>query len=338
MNILITGHTGFKGSWLSLWLNHLGHKVHGMGLGPPSTLNMWQIVRSVFESEQHVDVVDLEDVTLAIHTVKPDLIYHLAAEAIVRNGQINPVQTFHTNAVGTMNILESVRRLDCCPIVIVTSDKCYAPSVEPHAETDPMGGDDIYSMSKGCAELIVHAWRGLKMPPVVTVRAGNVIGGGDYADGRIVPDLVRSRLQGTTMQVHRPESIRPWQHVLDCLSGYIVVGGKLLAGSHSEASSFNFGPDPNDKHTVRELVETFNSVWTGTTEYSSNPSSDVPLTLSIAKARAELNWKPTWDFATAVKETALWYQHRHVEKGDMLDYSVKQIERFNSCPSPAPTL
>jgi CDP-glucose 4,6-dehydratase len=238
-----------------------------------------------------------------------------------------------------MNLLEAVRRLEIpCPIVVVTSDKCYAPKIEPHNEDDALGGPDPYSMSKGVSELIVRSWKKSffdsndKLGPIATVRAGNVIGGGDYASYRIVPDCIRSLINKEAISVRNPNSIRPWQHVFDCLNGYLIVGAKLLEEGKQSivASAFNFGPD--SVHTVRELVESILRQWPGTWIDASKPSTaeDVTLLLATEKARTVLDWQPQYSFDESVKETVEWYYQRHGKGANMLHYSIGQLERFRS--------
>ena len=269
--------------------------------------------------------------------------FHLAAQPLVRLSYAEPLETFHTNAVGTANLLEAIRLAELgCTVIVITSDKCYENREWEFAyrENDPMGGHDIYSMTKGVAELLCAAWNrsffipNPKLGPMATVRAGNVIGGGDYAADRIVPDCVRALQAGRAIQVRNPAAIRPWQHVLECLGGYLWLGARLtVAGKTSSlAGGFNFGPGPAARHPVREVVEEILKHWPGQWIDGSDPTQPHEarlLTLSINKAAALLGWWPAWDFAEAIRQTMTCYRARH-EGGDpdMIQFSVAQIETY----------
>ncbi|MGA4643499.1 CDP-glucose 4,6-dehydratase [Limisphaera sp. 4302-co] len=344
--VLVTGHTGFKGAWLSLWLHRLGAEIHGFSLPAPTQPSLHELLpANLFASQTLADVRDREAVAAAIHRIRPDVIFHLAAQALVRRSYAEPVETFQTNALGTAHLLDALRTTEHpCVTVVVTSDKCYENRewVYAYRENDPLGGHDVYSMSKAAAELVAQAWdRSFFRPhptlgPVVTARAGNVIGGGDYAEDRIVPDCVRALLAGRPVRVRRPHAVRPWQHVLECLSGYLWLAA-CVAGQPKNSplrGPFNFGPDPAAQQPVRVLVETFLHYWPGRWEDVSDPRAPheaTLLALAIEKAAALLGWRPVWDFERAVRETATWYRHRHVlGHKDMVSFCLDQIAAYEA--------
>jgi CDP-glucose 4,6-dehydratase len=343
-NVLVTGHTGFKGGWLSLWLKSLGAKVAGLSLAPSTNPNLHEIIQpGTFTEEIIGDIRDLDFAQKTVQSIKPEVIFHLAAQPIVRRSYDEPLETLETNAMGTAHLLEAVRRAGLnCICVVVTSDKCYENKEWEFAyrENDPMGGHDVYSMSKGVAELIAQSWNksfflpNPKLGHVVTARAGNVIGGGDYAVDRIIPDSVRALLEKKPILVRNPIAVRPWQHVLECLSGYLWLAARLSAESKGSrlASPFNFGPEPSARQPVRRLVEEILKVWPGEWTDGSNPNTvheATLLSLSIEKAGALLKWSPAWDFSQAIHKTMDWYYRRHVtKKEDMADFSRLQIEEY----------
>jgi CDP-glucose 4,6-dehydratase len=325
--VLITGHTGFKGSWLAIWLHHLGANVNGYSLPPPTVPNHFTTsgVRSLLASHYDCDVRDPIQLQAAVEACRPDVIFHLAAQPVVRQSYVAPRETLEINAMGVANLLDGVRKLRRpCVVVIVTSDKCYEnhPSIEGHCEDGRLGGHDPYSASKAAAELIAASYRQSFFPPdaleehgirVATVRAGNVIGGGDWAQDRIVPDIVRALSNDQPIQVRNPGSIRPWQHVLEPLSGYLTLASAMLARRDPElCSAWNFGPLAGSDASVRDLVETFCEAWgKGHWEDVSNsvqPFEEASLRLSIEKAARQLSWQPRWRFAEAVRRTSRWYR------------------------------
>src|SRR6266404_5565455 len=342
--VLVTGHTGFKGGWISLWLKQLSAEVYGVSLPPPTYPNLHEIIKShSFAAEIECDIRNLDALTAAVTKVQPEVIFHMAAQPIVRRSYTEPLETFQTNAVGTANLLESVRRAERnCILIVITSDKCYENKEWEFAyrENDPLGGHDIYSMSKGATELVAQAWNksffipNPKLGPVATVRAGNVIGGGDYAQDRIVPDCVRALMAGKPVLVRNPSAVRPWQHVLECLSGYLWLGARLSKEPKTSrlASAFNFGPEPSARQPVRRLVEGILKVWPGEWVDGSDqksPHEAMLPSLSIEKAGALLGWSPSWDFREAIQKTIAWYYERHMSKNpDMLGFSNKQIEEY----------
>jgi len=342
--VLLTGHTGFKGAWLSLWLKQLGAEVWGFSLPAPTNPSLYEVIAPhAFAGDVPGDVRNVDQLRKVLAEARPDIVFHLAAQPLVRLSYVEPLDTFHTNVVGTANLLEVIRRAGIpCAVVVITSDKCYENREWEfgYRENDAMGGHDIYSMTKGVAELLTAAWNRSffvpdpKLGPVATVRAGNVIGGGDYAADRIVPDCLRSLLAGNPIPVRNPRAVRPWQHVLECLGGYLWLGASLgAAGKHSPlASGFNFGPGPAARHNVREVVEEILKHWPGAwTDVSSpnQPHEAHLLSLAIDKAAALLGWWPVWDFPEAIRQTVTWYRHRHQEGGkDMISFSLGQIAAY----------
>jgi CDP-glucose 4,6-dehydratase len=344
--VLVTGHSGFKGGWLCLWLKRLGASVCGLGLGPPTDPNLHDLlVQAAFDEEIKCDIRDRDGVARAIEQTKPELIFHLAACALVRESYETPVETFETNAIGTLNLLESIRQLELpCAVVVVTSDKCYDNRGWRYGyrESDALGGNDVYSASKAAAELVVNAWRksffqgNPKLGQIASARGGNVIGGGDYARDRIVPDCVRALIGKVPIPVRNPAATRPWQHVLDCLSGYLWLGACLgrAEKNSSLASAFNFGPGPLADWPVASLVGQILELWPGSWEQVSKQNAPAPseaerLNLAIDKAASILNWSPTWNVQESVEHTVAWYYRRHVlGKDDMVDFSLDQINQF----------
>jgi CDP-glucose 4,6-dehydratase len=343
--VLVTGHTGFKGAWLSLWLTRLGARVYGLGLPTPTQPNLHEIIRThAFEREITCDVRESSRLEVAVREVMPDFVFHLAAQALVRPSYLDPLGTLETNVMGTANLLQAICGAQLpCTVIIVTSDKCYENRGWEwgYRESDPLGGHDVYSMSKAAMELVAQSWRrsffqaNVRLGPLATVRAGNVIGGGDYAGDRIIPDCVRGLLAAKTIPVRNPRTTRPWQYVLDCLSGYLWLGARLAALPIETrlAEAFNFGPSTRSNQSVAALVTEFLSHWPGQWQDESAPNAPHEagfLHLSTDRATQWLGWVPTWDFAEAVRETASWYHARHIKAVDMLAFSREQIERFTS--------
>jgi len=318
----VTGHTGFKGAWLSLWLRDLGANVHGLALAPHATPNLHEaLAPNTFASETLGDIGDFELVKQTAANVQPDIVFHLAAQPLVRRSYEAPLETATTNILGTVHMLEALRAnaIDC-PVVVVTSDKCYENPGGNRAftETDPLGGHDAYSASKAATEIMAQSWQRAFSGRIATARAGNVIGGGDYGENRIVPDCVRALQAGEPIAVRNPAATRPWQHVLDCLSGYLWLGARL-AEDAAFTEAFNFGPQLEAQRPVRELVEHILQHWPGEWTDASDanaPHESATLSLAIDKAHQRLGWQPIWDFATAVKSTMRWYHQRHVVQAE----------------------
>jgi CDP-glucose 4,6-dehydratase len=331
--VLVTGHTGFKGSWLSLWIARLGARVTGYALPPPTRPSLFEAggVRARLTAHWEADVRDRTALRAALAEATPDVVFHLAAQPIVRRSYASPVETFDVNVLGTAVLLDAVRELGLrCAVVVVTSDKCYEnrePS-RPRRESDRLGGDDPYSASKAAAEIVVESYRRSYFPPadaarhgvlLSTARAGNVIGGGDWAEDRIVPDCVRALGDGQPVAVRNPRSRRPWQHVLEPLAGYLTLAAALLGTDAPRfAEAWNFGPRPDDEATVCEVVDAFLGEW-GNGTWAERPEAEAPteaarLRLSIDAAVRRLGWSPRWALAEAIRRTARWYR-RHADGG-----------------------
>ena len=316
--VLITGHTGFKGSWLSCWLKQLGAHVCGIALPPESEPNHYQLLKPAVRSVEE-DIRNREVVETVFSAYRPEIVFHLAAQPLVRKSYENPLETFEVNIMGTANVLEACRKTDSVKaVVVVSSDKCYEnrEQMSGYTENDPVGGHDPYSASKGCTELVTASYRrsffngsGILL---ATARAGNVIGGGDWAADRLVPDAIRAAAEGDEMQLRNPASIRPWQHVLEPLSGYLLLGQKLFEGEKSCASAWNFGPDEESLITTEHALELLKKGWNAV-QYTHVPDNDAPheakiLRLNCGKARNELFWEPVWNAETAFRKTAVWYR------------------------------
>lgn len=319
--VFVTGHTGFKGAWLSYWLTRMGADVTGYALDSPTQPSLFEALRL----ETHVrhvvaDVRDAQRLTAEMKAARPDVVFHLAAQPLVREGYARPRLTFETNVMGTVNLLEAARTCGGLgAVVMVTSDKCYANPGDGRAfvEDDPMGGRDPYSASKGCSELVTAAYRASYFtegaPAIASVRAGNVIGGGDWARDRIVPDCVRALVAGRPVVVRRPEAVRPWQHVVEPLAGYLGLGASLLENGAAYAGPWNFGPSGTRAELpVRWVVDHFIEAWgEGSWIVAGDCEGDDReahrLSLDSAKAAALLGWRPVWDAAAAVRRTAAWY-------------------------------
>jgi CDP-glucose 4,6-dehydratase len=343
--VLVTGHTGFKGAWLVLWLNQLGAKISGYSLAPLHEQDLAHFIPpNLLEYEWIADLRDRETLSAAIQTAAPDLILHLAAQPLVRLSYAEPLETLSVNAWGTALLLETVRGTNCkAPVIVVTSDKCYLNQNlgRPFSEEDPLGGHDVYSMSKAATELVVASWhasffaREEGRGRLATVRAGNVIGGGDYAADRILPDCVRAQIASEPVSLRNPHNTRPWQHVLECLSGYLCVGQHLLAEPNSkELINLNFGPRADSERSVADVVKAFFETWPGRWEIQEE-SNAVPeatrLTLNHERATRLLGWRPVWDFKGAIHATAAWYRARHTSiEADMLSFTQHQITEYVS--------
>jgi CDP-glucose 4,6-dehydratase len=343
--VLLTGHTGFKGSWMSLWLRQLGAQVYGYALPPRSPLDLYHLLpKDTFAQESISDLRDQAALKSALIGAAPDLIIHMAAQPLVRESYADPLETFSVNAWGTALLLETIRTTGCsAPVIVVTSDKCYLNQNlgRPFSEDDPLGGHDVYSMSKAATELVVAAWHAsfFSREPgrgrLASVRAGNVIGGGDYAADRILPDCTRAQVAGEPVILRNPAATRPWQHVLECLSGYLNVGQHLFADPGCrELLNLNFGPDPESERSVGEVVKAFFDTWPGQWEARPEPNAlpeATRLTLSHQRASKWLGWHPVLDFEQATQATAGWYRVRHTQKdADMLAFTRQQIMEYAS--------
>ena len=350
-SVFITGHTGFKGSWLALWLSRIGAKVTGYSLAaPPSTPNNFTVsaVRELLAAHYQADIRDRERLQSALSAARPDVVLHLAAQSLVRASYAAPHETFDTNVLGTASMLDAVRSLRRpCVVIVVTSDKCYENREQlwGYRETDPLGGFDPYSASKGAAEIVVASYRNSFFNParvqehgvkLASVRAGNVIGGGDWAKDRIVTDMVASLAAGDPVQVRNPKAIRPWQHVLEPLSGYLQLAALMLESSDSSlCSGWNFGPRSGDEAPVGVLVDSFCQEWGGGKWQDASDPNQVHessiLRLSTDKALSKLNWKPRWSFQQTVQCTARWYLDyvKHPAR-NMRDACIADIDRYET--------
>lgn len=326
-NVFITGHTGFKGSWLSLWLSKAGANVFGYSIHPDTIPNNYTVssVAELLSGETIADIRDKNTLRESIKKADPDFVFHLAAQPLVRKSYHCPVETFETNVIGSLNVLEGLReRGQPCSVIMVTSDKCYENKglIWGYRENDSMGGYDPYSASKAAAEIAISSYRQSFFPTeslddhgvhIATVRAGNVIGGGDWAEDRIIPDAVRALSVGKTIPVRNPNAIRPWQHVLEPLSGYLMLGEKMSRGEGPEfCSAWNFGPLSGDECRVSDLMDLFCKEW-GCGNWKPVPLVDAPheasvLRLSIDKATHMLHWASRWNLNEAIKRTATWYK------------------------------
>ncbi|MCE5262713.1 MAG: CDP-glucose 4,6-dehydratase [Deltaproteobacteria bacterium] len=322
--ILVTGHTGFKGSWLALWLTRLGANVVGYALAPPTDPSHFKLLDMGIRSIEG-DIRDGETMKRAFREVQPEAVFHLAAQAIVRRSYQEPAATLATNVMGTVHVLEAARACGSVrAIVNVTSDKRYENREWPwgYREIDPLGGFDPYSASKGCSELITGSWRNSFFNPgsygrdhhtlLASGRAGNVIGGGDWAADRLIPDIMRAVHRNERVTIRNPQAVRPWQHVLEPLSGYLLLGQKLLEGRTEFAEAWNFGPPEEGSATVGEICAQIQAVWPKI-DWEIKPQPGQPheaglLRLDCSKARAKLDWSPVWSGKTAIEKTALWYR------------------------------
>lgn len=338
--VLVTGHTGFKGGWLSLWLHRLGARVTGFSLPPPTEPSFFEQTR-LCDLVTHIegDVRDLAAVEAAVRHARPEVVFHLAAQPLVRLSYEQPVETYATNVMGTVHLLDACRRSKGVKAVVcVTSDKCYENRewVWPYREGDPMGGHDPYSSSKGAAELVVAAYRrsfGGTGTAIASVRAGNVIGGGDWAADRLVPDIVRALIAGELPEIRCPNSVRPWQHVLDALSGYLLVAEGLVDGRDDFACGWNFGPADGDTQPVRWIVNRMLAEWGSSLRWRQpkgrQPHEAVLLKLDSSKARGELGWKPRLPLDQAISRVVEW--HRQVADGaDAREVSCRQLDEYEA--------
>lgn len=325
---MITGHTGFKGSWLALWLKELGAKVVGYSLEPPTKPNHFELLKLDIISIIG-DIRDAEKLHRAFRAHDPEIVFHLAAQPLVRYSYKNPVETFETNVMGTINVFESCRNTKTVrAIVNITSDKCYENKewVWGYRENDTMGGFDPYSASKGCAELVTNSYRNSFFNPahspalLASARAGNVIGGGDWAEDRLFPDIMKATGGGGKVVIRNPKATRPWQHVFEPLSGYLRLGQKLLEGRREFAEGWNFGPGDESNICVEDLASRVKTEWAGVRyeiqNSHGNPHEAVLLKLDCSKAHARLQWRPVWDIRKTVEITTRWYKEFY-ENGEI---------------------
>lgn len=345
--VFVTGHTGFKGSWLTCWLNEIGANIKGYALSPVSEDDLYnQVDGNNLCDSVIADIRDYERLKKEILSFQPDFIFHLAAQPIVRYSYDYPVETFTVNAIGTANLLESLKFLkNPCVTVVITTDKVYEnhETGELYQEQDKLGGYDPYSASKACAEIVVSSYRNsffngekysIHKKSISSARAGNVIGGGDWAKDRIIPDIIRALSNNEPVNVRNPDSVRPWQHVLDSLSGYLVLAAKQFQEPEKFAMAFNFGPQKNDCKKVRDLVESAISYWgSGSVEHSSVDSAyheAALLRLDITKAADLLGWSPKYNSDIAIEKTISWYKN-FIKSGrkNARDFLIKDIKDYS---------
>ena len=345
--VFLTGHTGFKGSWLALWLHSLGAKVHGYSLPPPTDPSNYALsnVHGVLCDETIGDILDRKRMSETLSAFKPDVVFHLAAQSLVRDSYVAPFETYEVNVMGTASLLDGVREMRRpCAVVCVTTDKCYEnrEQVWGYRECDPMGGFDPYSASKGAAEILIASYRRSFFHPnritehgvlLASARAGNVIGGGDWARDRIVTDMVAALRKGCPMQVRNPHAIRPWQHVLEPLSGYLTLAAAMLNRPEPVwCDGWNFGPATGTETTVSELAENFirgwgAGSWTDVSD-PSQPHEAATLRLCIDKSLSVLGWAPCWSLKEAVCRTALWYKSALCEGASPQALCLEDIEAY----------
>lgn len=340
--VLVTGHTGFKGGWLCLWLQQLGAEVHGLALDPPTTPNLFEAARVAqgLAGDHRVDLRDATAVLRTLQTCRPELVLHLAAQPLVRASYADPAGTYATNVMGTLHLLEAVRQTPGVRAVLnVTTDKCYENREWPwgYRENEAMGGHDPYSSSKACSELLSAAYRRSFLAEggvaLATARAGNVIGGGDWAADRLVPDLLRAFESGQPALIRRPQAVRPWQHVIEPLSGYLLLAQALLQQGQTVAEGWNFGPEDRDARPVGWIVEQLATLWgpdaRWTLQPDGHPHEAHTLKLDISKAREGLNWRPRWGLQQALQRTVEWHK-AWLGGADVRALCLQQIENHTN--------
>jgi CDP-glucose 4,6-dehydratase len=361
--VLITGHTGFKGSWLSLWLQSLGAQVVGFALAPPSNPSLFEVANVGAGMTSIIgDIRDLAHLRAVFAEHQPEIVIHMAAQALVRYSYVEPVETYSTNVMGTVNLLEAVRMTPGVKAVVnVTSDKCYENRewAWGYRENEPMGGFDPYSNSKGCAELVTAAYRQSffqqstinstsstinnqpstasiihqPLPALASARAGNVIGGGDWAEDRLIPDIMRAISAGRPVNIRNPHAIRPWQHVLEPLSGYLLLAQKLYEEGAAFAEGWNFGPNDEDARPVQWIVEQLTQAWgegaSWVVDSGNHPHEAHYLKLDCSKARAQLNWHPGWHLDETLGKIVAW-QRAYQNKKDMREITLQQISAYSA--------
>lgn len=333
--VLLTGHTGFKGSWLALWLTKLGAQVTGVSLSPETEPNHWDLLELDFD-DRRVDIRNADAILNIFAETKPEMVFHLAAQPLVRRSYRDPLETWSTNVMGTANVLEACRLTESVrAIVVVTTDKCYENQEWPwgYRENDRLGGHDPYSASKAGAELVAASYRNAffsngNSPLLATARAGNVIGGGDWSEDRLIPDLVRATANNQSLEIRSPNATRPWQHVLESLSGYLLLGQKLLEGQKDFATAWNFGPESEGNRSVAEVLGKLGVQWPNMRWHTTDvaqPHEATLLYLDSANAKNKLQWLPVWGIDAALAKTAEWYS---MWLGDKRVISVPQLNQY----------
>lgn len=344
--VFITGHTGFKGSWLCLWLHRLGAEIHGYALSPPTQPSLFELVQveSLLSSHKVADIRDGSLLQAVMCSIQPEIVIHMAAQPLVRDSYLIPVETYSTNVMGTVHVLEAVRGCKSVRAVVnVTTDKCYENRewVWGYREDDSMGGFDPYSSSKGCSELVTSAYRqsyfnensyGTHGVALASARAGNVIGGGDWATDRLIPDIIRAILTGESVQVRNPHAVRPWQHVLEPLSGYLMLAQRLYEAGCCYSGGWNFGPSDDDTQTVEWIVKQMCHKWGNSANYVTDsgihPHEAHYLKLDCSKARQTLGWAPRWSLDMALEKIIEWTKSYKL-KSDMRECCLSQIAIYS---------
>ena len=339
--VFVTGHTGFKGSWLSLWLTKLGAEVCGYSLAPKINPSMFEELKIEKKISKSIiaDILDEARLEKEIKDFEPDIVFHLAAQPIVRLSYLDPVLTYKTNVIGTLNVLEAARKCESVKAFVnITTDKCYENKEINigYQEDDSMGGYDMYSSSKGCVEIMSSSYRRSFLQDknsmsLATARAGNVIGGGDWGIDRLIPDLIVAINNGKNIELRSPSAIRPWQYILEPLSGYLLLGQKLYEEGEYYAQAFNFGPEEENILNVFEITQKFIEIY-GKGEFIFNKKDNLHeanlLMLNINKSKRILNWSPTYDINQTIEETVKWYKHFYKKDVDIYEFTIKQIENF----------
>jgi len=345
--VFLTGHTGFKGGWLSLWLSSMGAKVTGYALAPNTLPNFFELAQIGDDLEQsHIaDIRDLEQLQKAMSAAQPEIVIHMAAQPLVRYSYLNPVETYATNVMGTVHVLESIRSMDCVrAAVIVTTDKCYENKewAWGYRENEPMGGHDPYSNSKGCAELVTSAYQhsyfsaekyAQHKVAIASARAGNVIGGGDWSEDRLIPDAIKAFEANEVLMIRNPMATRPWQHVLEPLSGYLVLAQALYEGGAKFDGGWNFGPRDDDARSVQEVINLLIKNWGSAASWqqdkSEQPHEAHSLKLDCSKARQYLDWIPRWTLEQAIENITQW-QQCYQQQSNMHEISLQQIAAYQN--------
>ena len=344
--VFVTGHTGFKGSWLCLWLQQMGATVTGYALSPPTNPSLFDVANVARNMHSIIgDIRDSATLNTAMHNAAPDIVFHMAAQPLVRYSYVDPVETYSSNVMGTVNVLEAVRTTSSVRAVVnVTSDKCYANDnrEQGYTEQDAMGGNDPYSSSKGCAELITAAYRhsffnlssfDKHHVALASARAGNVIGGGDWAADRLIPDILRAISEKKVVLIRNPHAIRPWQHVLEPLSGYLLLAKKLYENGTAVAESWNFGPHDDDAKPVQWIVEQLTQRWGDDAHWmldnNEHPHEAHYLKLDCTKSQRQLDWHPHWNLTTALEKILVW-QKEYLSNANMHAICLQQIEEFST--------
>lgn len=339
--VLLTGHTGFKGSWLSLWLQSLGAELGGLALAPPTEPSLFSVARVGEAMSSTIgDIRSLDTVVQAMQAFQPEIVLHMAAQPLVRLSYSEPVQTYATNVMGTVHVLEAARRCSSVRCIVnVTTDKCYENREWEwgYRENEPMGGHDPYSNSKGCSELVTSAYRRSFFQKsgvaLASARAGNVIGGGDWASDRLIPDILRAFERHEAVVIRNPNSTRPWQHVLEPLSGYLMLAERLWGEGNDFAEGWNFGPQDDDAQPVMWIVERMARAWGEGAgwqlDLGEHPHEAHYLKLDISKARHRLGWRPRWNLDTALSKITLWHRAWRAQQ-DMRQICLEQITQYTN--------